>query len=351
MENLDWDTLRRVVESAPSGLVLVDGKGRIFRVNAEIERLTGWTRSELIGEPIEKLVPPRFRDVHEVERGRYEEKPVRRSMGTGLNLFLLRKDGGEVPVDIGLTPLRIRDRPMVLAAILDATPRHKAELATREAERQAFLSLSRMASVVAHQVNTPLTNIALLAASIGRTTSDSRVRAYTDRIHEQERAAAAIIKNLMSIARIQSLRKEDADLRTVVDEAVEEIRPTVPAAVSLVREYPEERVTVSVDRLQVREILVNLIKNAVEATHGGMVVVRLENGGPLVRISVTDTGVGIPAETMSKLFNPFFTTKEGSGTGLGLVYVKGVVTAHGGTVEVASVPGQGSTFTVVLPAK
>ena len=155
----------------------------------------------------------------------------------------------------------------------------------------------------------------------------------------------------MNIARIQHLKKEDTDLRTVVDEAIEAVRPSLPPAVSLIREYASVRMVVPIDRLQIKEALVNLLHNAVEATPKGLVTVRLEDGGSEVRISVDDTGVGIPASVIPKLFAPFFTTKTGTGKGLGLAYVKGVVMAHGGTVEVKSAPHHGSTFTVVLPAE
>ncbi len=349
MENLDEHTLRLLVEEAPTGLLLVDSRGRIFRVNAAVERLTGYSRAELEGRSIEDLVPPSMRQGHVVQRERYDARPVRRPLGTGLNLFVLRKDGEEVPVDISLTPLRVGGEPMTLAALMDVTPRHNAELATREAERRAFFSLSQMASFVAHQVNTPLTNISLLASMIGRETNDDKIRAHAEKIHEQRRAAADIIKELMSIARIQRLDRRETDLRSVLEEAVEAVQPTIPPSVRLVPEFADAPVVLPVDRLQMKEAIVNLLKNAVEATPSGTVTVRLLNGGPAVRVVVEDTGIGIPPDVLPKLFSPFFTTKPGAGTGLGLAYVKGVVTAHGGSVEVASQLGDGSTFTLVLP--
>ncbi len=351
MDPLDGEALRTVVDQAPSGLLLVDGRGRIAWLNGEIERMTGRDQKSLVGESIETLVPPRFREAHVAQRGYYEEQPVRRPMGTGLQLVLLGRDGQEVPVDISLTPVRINGEEMILAAVLDISARHKAELAARDAERDGYRSLARMASFVAHQVNTPLTNISLLTSAIERSTSDPKLRKQLESIHEQRRAATAIVRNLMSIARIQSVVKEDTDLRTVLESAVEVVRPSVPPGVALVQDYADQHVVISLDPLQMREAFVNLLKNAIEATPTGTVTVRLVNGGPLVRVMVSDTGVGIAPEAMQKLFTPFFTTKGDSGTGLGLAYAKGVVTAHGGYIEVASVPGEGSTFTVSLVSK
>jgi protein-histidine pros-kinase len=339
-----------VFETGPDALLLVDQSGRIAISNRRAEELFGYGRADLIGARVEMLLPERFRAGHVGYREGYVADPKVRPMGAGLQLFARRKDGTEFPVEISLSPIRFGDRLFVASAIRDVTDRKLAEEALRRSEQERFAAMGRMAAFVAHQLNTPLTNISLLTASVRRMTEDSRTIAYLQRIDEQRRTAATIIRELSRLSTHAEIHAEKVDFRLLLDEAIDQIETLRKPSVEVVRSFPETPVMAVADRIHLKEVFVNLLKNALEATGAGSVTVGLQERGHQIQVSVKDTGSGMAPKTLEQLFRPFFTTKEkGAGTGLGLAFAKSVVNAHGGSIDVESRLGFGSTFTVTLP--
>jgi PAS domain S-box-containing protein len=236
----------------------------------------------------------------------------------------------------------------VANVIAAAIERARTEKALAESERLA--SMGQLAAYVAHEINTPLTNISLLAAGIARRTDDSEIRDKLDRIHVQRRRAAAIITDILSLPKQRSLERAPCDLRKVVAAAVDQLEPSRRPSVSLDVDVGERPVVADIDAIQIQHVLMNLLRNALEATSSGSITVRLKDQGDRVLLVVADTGTGMPPEILDQLFKPLFTTKQrGEGSGLGLSFSQSVVNAHGGTIEVASEVGKGSTFTVALP--
>src|SRR5205809_1939195 len=199
--------------------------------------------------------------------------------------------------------------------------------------------MGQVAAFVAHEINTPLTNIALLSASIARAVQDPVVLEKLQKLDRQRRLAGTIVTELLSLSRSHELRRIPVDVRSVVASAIEQIIELKKADVKLVEEIPRNPIVASVDPLRLQQALINLLKNAFEATTLGSVT-----------IAVIDTGSGMDAETRARLFQPFVTTKPRlEGLGLGLVFTKQVVESHDGSIAVFSDPGIGSTFTITLP--
>lgn len=154
----------------------------------------------------------------------------------------------------------------------------------------------------------------------------------------------------MGLTRPVTLAAIETDVRTAIDSALDQVEPYLRDTVALRKEMADRPIIANVDPTRLQQVIVNLVKNALQATDQGSVTVRLEERPGAVAIAVSDTGPGMPKEVQEKLFQPFFTTKpRGQGTGLGLAFTKSIVSAHGGTIEVTSEAGKGSTFTVVLP--
>ena len=236
----------------------------------------------------------------------------------------------------------------VVGAAMDVTERKQMEARLLEAERSA--SMAKVAAYVGHEINTPLTNLSLLTAAAMRRSQDPEVTARLEKIDVQRKLIGSILKDLVTITRPISVETSPGDLKRVIEDAIDQVGPYLSEAVALRKEFPDEAVVAEVDPMRLQLALVNLIKNALQATKQGAVTIRLIPQASSACISVEDTGPGIPPEIRERLFQPFVTSKpRGEGTGLGLSLVKNIVTAHGGRVDVATEVGRGTTFTIVLP--
>ncbi len=336
---------RSLFEAAADAIVLVDPRANILDVNPAGEAVVGMTKADLRGRNLQEFIVP-----EDLERGRAYLRA------------LLRGETPEEPFSLqARTPrgerrfLEVRSRvvrtdpgePQVEMVIRDVTEEREMQRRLMESERLA--SIGQISAYVAHEINNPLANIALLVALAERRTKDAELLEKLRKIDAQRRQAASIISDLMSFSKQREVRAVETDLRDLVQAAVEQVAPYRKEGVSLTTELPSHPVLASVDPLQIQEVFVNLIKNALEATESGSVRVHMEEPPGAVALHVVDTGPGIAPEIRDRLFQPFVTTKRKmGGTGLGLVLCKNVVTAHGGEILVSSEPGRGSTFTVVL---
>jgi len=368
------ERFRLAVEAAPAAMIMVDQRGAIVMVNALTDQLLGYTRSEIIGQSIELLVPVRFRIGHKDDRGHFFRNAHQRPMGAGRDLYALRKDGSEVPVEIGLSPFETAEGRFVLAAVTDITERkqveaERAQLLAREQTARADIErASRLKddflAVLSHELRTPLN------AVLGYThllSSDAlpaeRAKHALAAIQRNALAQARLVESLLDLSRIMAgkleLDVERLDLSVLVDTAVDVIGPEAEArGITLDVVVPPAMPALAGDGGRLQQVLWNLLSNAVKFTPpGGRVSIHVTQQDAHVAIRISDTGQGIKPEFLPYVFDRFRQADGQNGhpsvgLGLGLALVREMVQAHGGTVVADSQgDGRGSTFTVTLPLR
>lgn len=264
-------------------------------------------------------------------------------------------DRGFIVRDAGGRPLRL------VSAMLEIPELWRLELALRRIEeqlqeaRRRLEELERLAAVgqltafVIHQLNNPLTSLALLTKAIERRTADPGIRESLGRIDAQRRLMSDLLSDLEAFSS-HRIAVGDSDLRGIVQTAIQEVLAFRRPPVSLQVDLGDKPAVIRGDPVQIREAVANVVKNALQATTEGPVEVRLEPREDAWAIVVSDSGPGIPPDILARIFEPMFTTKRpGEGTGLGLYFSKVLVAGHGGDILVQSEVGHGTTFTLLLP--
>jgi len=362
------DSFLALLEALPDAIVIVNQSGRIELVNAQAEALFGYVRQDMVGQSIELLVPEQARAGHVAQRSRYQANARTRPMGAGLDLAGRRSDGSEFPVEISLSPIQTPDGGFTIAAIRDMTERRQAEeersrlLRERAAHAEANRIKDEFLATLSHELRTPLNAILGWTTVLRERSLDAPAsRKALATIERNARLQAQLIEDLLDVSRIVTgklrLQMQPMDLATVVDHAVEVIRPPAEAkrlSLDVVIETRPLLMPGDPDRLQ--QAVWNLLSNAVKfSNEGGRVELKLWVGGRSAHLTIRDTGRGIPREFLPYVFDRFRQadssyTRAVGGLGLGLSIVRSIVELHGGAVSAQSAgPGQGSVFTVDLP--
>jgi two-component system, LuxR family, sensor kinase FixL len=361
---------RLVVEAAPNAMVMINPAGVIVMVNGQAERVFGYSRDELLGQPVEMLVPQRFRGHHPGLRQAFFAEPRARPMGVGRELYGLRKDGAEFPVEIGLNPIETEEGIMVLSAIVDITERKTAEVALKESQSRLqeshaeLLHVSRlsamgqMAAMMTHELNQPLTAIgnymeaARALLERGGDLPLSRISNAMGRAGEQAIRAGEIIQRWRGFALRGDGEKRIEAITPLIKEAAElALVGTKLRGISITIQDGSATAAVVADKIQIQQVLLNLLRNAAEAVADQErrdIVLLTDACDDDVQISVIDNGPGLPEEVQAKLFQPFVSTKT-TGMGIGLSICHTIITAHNGRLWAEPNPEGGTIFRISLP--
>lgn len=395
-------------ENATEGIILTDSRGNIVMVNPAAEKMFGYAKGELEGQPIEVLIPDKFKPHHHELREGFYEKPSNRSMGHGRDLFGKRKDGSNMPVEVSLSHYRRNNEVFVIAFIVDITQRKEieasmlkqkaelekitekirqlnAELEVKVEERTLILKealqkleqsqqelsealdkekqlneiKSRFVSMASHEFRTPLTTVLSSASLLSKytTTEDQQKREkHIGRIRNSVNNLNDILDDFLSLGKLNEgkidKKVEKVDIQQMTEEVAEEMKTQLKRDQRIYLEFSDNCRAIT-DRKLFRNVLINLLSNAIKfSDEGKPICVRGSVVKNKIIIDVIDEGIGISDEDQQLLFSSFFRGANATniqGTGLGLHIVKRYVDLLGGEVKVQSELNKGTTITFGIP--
>jgi PAS domain S-box-containing protein len=346
---------RAAVESSPNGMVMIDRAGKILLVNREIERLFGYGREELLGQPIELLVPVRVRERHPGLRVDFFAHPQTRSMGAGRDLYGVRKGGVEIPVEIGLNPIETEEGLFVLASVVDITQRKRAETELKRSNEE----LERFAYVASHDLQEPLRMVGSyvqLLAKRYRGRLDADADEFIGFALDGALRMQRLIEDLLAFSRVgtRGAAFEPTAADRVLDQALASLKLAIEeSGASIVR---DPLPVLPADPGQLEHVFLNLISNAVKfrGAEAPQIRIAATPDESTWHFTVRDNGIGIDPQYFDRIFVIFqrlHSRGDYPGTGIGLAITKKIVERHGGRIWVESAPGEGSTFHFTLLAE
>lgn len=346
----DQELFRLIVDASPAGLIISDPDGKIVLVNAAAGRIFGYPVAELVGQTVEILVPQAHRDAHRRDRGLYTADPTPRTMARGRDLFGVRKDGRQVPVDISLHPISTDLGQLVLAHVVDAGDRRRAEQEREARGRMERLALlGQLAGGVAHEIRTPLcvisNDVFFLRQFPDRLGPE--IQECVDEIGQAVEKANRIVTELLDYTRDSPLRVLETPLPDVLAAAIRDA--DLGDRIRVDERRVDPLVILQGDPDLIQRVLANLLRNAAQAMNAdGTIEVQARRDGNLLVVEIDDRGEGVPAEDRERIFEPLYTTRP-SGIGLGLAVSKRYAQKHGGTLRAFDRPGGGTTLRLELP--
>ena len=372
--------LQAIVESAPVAMVMVEPSGNIELFNAEAERIFGYTRDEVFNRPVEMLLPERYRVAHANIRASYFQSPEARVMGAGRELFARRKDGSELPVEIGLTPVEMEGETWALSTIVDISARKKSEqamldlnqslsqqveertrdlLLARDAAEAASQAKSEFLANMSHEIRTPMNGVIGMSELLSRTGLVPEQRRYLDLVRQSADSLLVLINDILDFSKIEAGKLElfpvEFDLRETLGVTLQSLgyRAAEKGVELAYRVAPEIPPSLVGDSGRLRQIVVNLVGNAIKFTDSGEIVAEAtlqsrENGHAMFHFLVRDTGCGVPSEKLETIFQPFTQADSSArrrfgGTGLGLSISRQLAELMHGRMWMESKTGIGTT--------
>ncbi|MGZ5988434.1 MAG: two-component system sensor histidine kinase NtrB [Rhizomicrobium sp.] len=350
-----------LIATAVDGIMVIDEKGSVRIYNKACERLFGYEAAEVIGHSIKMLMPAPYHDEHDGYLEHYVSTGEKHIIGIGREVQGRRKDGSIFPMNLSVGEGVIRGERIFLGIITDISDRLSRERRILDLQSE-MLHVSRLtdmgqvAAGLAHELNQPLTailNYTNAGLDIADERGDDELKSVFGKVAEQASRAGNIIRRLRAFIEKRGPNRTDEDITRTIDEAIRlgQIN-AAERGIKLRVLFEQGLPNVSIDRVQIQQVLINLMKNAVEAMEGSdrrELTVTINRVAPdLVQVSVADTGPGISDDMTEKLFQPFVTTKA-AGMGMGLSICRGIIEAHGGRLWLESNPGGGATFRFNVP--
>jgi PAS domain S-box-containing protein len=360
------ERFRSVTESVMDAIISADSNGTILSWNHGAQRLFGYARDEMVGQPFTLLMPARYRGpcLDGVKHTLATGQP--HLVGKTLEVYGLTRDGAEFPVELSLSSWQRGDSTFFSAIIRDITERKRLETQLRQVQKMQ--AMGTLAGGIAHDFNNILSAIlGYVELALDEVEQGSAVWNDLQGTLTAGRRARDLVQQILAFSRQTELTRTSVQLHLLVEEALALLRAALPSTITIQPIIDRNAGAVLADPTQMQQVLINLCTNAAHAMReaGGVIEVRLEpieiavdapaispdlKAGAYVRLTVQDTGHGMEPEILECIFEPFFTTKSmGEGTGMGLAVVRGIIANHGGAITVESTPGQGSTFVVYLP--
>ncbi len=361
------ERFRLVVESSLNALLMTDQDGKIVLLNSQAEKLFGYPREEMLGLPIEQLVPSAFSTSNRMIRATNENILDEQGVRVGRDLQAVRKDGSLVEVEIGFSPLETEDGMFALASVIDITTRKSLENSLRAAKGAAEANSRAKSDFLAnmsHEIRTPMNAIIGMTELVLGSELVASQREYLTMVLESGESLLAIINEILDFSKIEAgkmkLELVDFDIWDVVGDAAKSLALRAHSKGLELAYHIDHAIPAMLvgDPVRLRQVIVNLVGNSIKFTEQGEIVVdvscvdRNENG-LLLCFAVTDTGIGIPTEKQKLIFDAFTqadssTTRRFGGTGLGLAISSRLVSLFGGTLELQSEVGKGSTFSFTI---
>ena len=408
MMNLDTAHLASLFEHATEGIILTNNQGEITLINPAAELMFKYDAQEVVGKPIEMLIPQRFHSLHSGQRNGFYHQPQNRIMGSGRDLYGKRSDGSEIPVEVSLSFYKKEDELFVTAFIVDITHRKQIEqnmlqqqaelermthdmrklntqlevkveertLILKEAlqkleqsqqelhtalekEKQLSEIKSRFVSIASHEFRTPLSTVLSSASLLSKYTTtagqDKRDR-HVEKIKNAVRNLNDILDDFLSLGKLEEDKVEihpvAFNIEEFMEEVLEEMKPQEKTGQQIVF-FCEGNPVIFSDKRLLKNIIINLLANAIKFSGENTIIdIRCKTHSPYFEISITDKGIGISAEDQEQLFSSFFRGRNAlniQGTGLGLHIIKRYADLLKGTITIKSDLGKGTTVTVAIP--
>ena len=338
-----------ILNSATDAIVTINEDHVIIGYNRGAENIFGYSREEALGQDLKIIIPTPYKDQHRNFVRRFIATRRPHLIGKHVQLSAQRRDGSEFPMSISFSMAEIRGDLYFTGIVRDITEYKRMEDRLVQAERLA--AVGNTVSHIAHEIKNPLAIIGGFAQQLQKIPGlDDKSQHKLGIIMEEVRRLEDMIAQMRDFVKHPSIKKEPGNMEVLLDEVVEMFEDACKEQdVTLQREKAPENPTLSFDRQQLRQVLINLFKNALEAMpHGGKLTVATRVKEPHLEVSISDTGQGMTPEVKANIFQPYFTTKE-KGTGLGLAICQSIMEEHGGGIAVDSAPGVGSTFTIQIP--
>lgn len=354
--------LESIFESAPNGMIVVNREGTILQANGTAHNIFRYAPGELSGQPVERLVPKKRRSQHQGNREHYIAAPVKRMMGERRDLYALCADGGTVPVEIGLNPIKNCDMGEVVASVVDISDRKRYERRIKEhtnALERSNRELKEFAFIASHDLREPLRKIIsftklLLSKEYGEFNNDGET--FAEYVVDAAERMRELLDSLLSYSRVTSRQVEftATDLNAIVDEVTADLQLAIEEQQARIDVSPLD--TIAVDPSQMRQLLQNLVSNSLKYQRPDKtptIHIRGESAkGNRYRILFEDNGVGFDnqyAEQVFEVFKRLHNREHYPGTGMGLAICRKIVDRHRGEIHARSEPGQGTRFTIELP--